>query len=57
MNKGKPGFQTANPTKRPFSNAKPVGQASFGGPIIKNKTFFFVDYEGMRFLLPNRRCL
>src|SRR5581483_2500796 len=23
------------------------------GPIIKNKTFFFVDYEGMLFLLPN----
>jgi hypothetical protein len=22
--------------------------ATFGGPIIKNKTFFFVDYEGLR---------
>ena len=22
-------------------------------PIVKDKTFFFVDYEGMRFLLPN----
>ena len=37
---------------RPFSNANQWA-ASIGGPIIKNKTFFFVDYEGMRFLLPN----
>jgi hypothetical protein len=35
-----------------FSNANQWA-TSFGGPIIKNKTFFFVDYEGMRFLLPN----
>jgi hypothetical protein len=37
---------------RPFSNANQWA-TSFGGPIVKNKTFFFVDYEGMRFLLPN----
>ena len=37
---------------RPFSNANQWA-ASVGGPIIKNKTFFFVDYEGMRFILPN----
>jgi len=37
---------------RPFSNANQWA-TSFGGPIFKNKTFFFVDYEGMRFLLPN----
>ncbi len=36
----------------PFSNANQWA-ASFGGPIIKDKTFFFVDYEGMRFVLPN----
>ena len=46
----------ADPTQpanqAPFSNANQWA-ASFGGPIIKNKTFFFVDYEGMRFLLPN----
>ena len=36
----------------PFSNANQWA-TSFGGPIIKDKTFFFVDYEGMRFLLPN----
>ncbi len=35
-----------------FSNANQWA-TSFGGPILKNKTFFFVDYEGMRFLLPN----
>jgi hypothetical protein len=35
-----------------FSNANQWA-ASFGGPIIKNHTFFFVDYEGMRFVLPN----
>ena len=37
---------------RPFSNANQWA-ASAGGPIFKNKTFFFVDYEGMRFILPN----
>jgi len=42
--------QPAN--QAPFSNANQWA-ASFGGPIIKNKTFFFVDFEGMRFLLPN----
>ena len=26
--------------------------ASLGGPVIKNKTFFFVDTEGMRYVLP-----
>ncbi len=42
--------QPAN--QAPFSNANQWA-TSFGGPIVKNKTFFFVDYEGMRFLLPN----
>jgi hypothetical protein len=32
-------------TPRPFSNANQWA-ASVGGPIIKNKTFFFVDTEG-----------
>jgi Carboxypeptidase regulatory-like domain len=35
-----------------FSNANQWA-TSLGGPIFKNKTFFFVDYEGMRFVLPN----
>ncbi len=40
----------ANPA--PFGNANQWA-TSVGGPIIKNKTFFFVDYEGMRFVLPS----
>ena len=35
-----------------FSNANQWA-ASVGGPIVKDKTFFFVDTEGLRFLLPN----
>jgi hypothetical protein len=27
--------------------------ASFGGPVVKDKTFFFVDYEGIRFTTSN----
>lgn len=37
---------------RPFSNANQWA-SNFGGPIVKNKTFFFVDTEGLRFVLPN----
>jgi len=37
---------------RPFSNANQWA-TSFGGPIIRNKTFFFIDHEGLRFVLPN----
>jgi hypothetical protein len=37
---------------RPFSNDNQWA-AAIGGPIIKNKTFFFVDQEGTRFVLPN----
>ena len=29
------------------------GWRQVGGPIIKNKTFFFFDTEGLRFVLPN----
>ena len=34
-------------TGRPIQNQNQFG-AAFGGPILKNKTFFFIDYEGYR---------
>ena len=37
---------------RPFSNANQWA-ASLGGRIKKNKSFFFVDNEGLRFVLPS----
>jgi hypothetical protein len=37
---------------RPFSNANQWAGA-VGGPIVKNKMFFFVNNEGLRFVLPN----
>jgi hypothetical protein len=41
-----------------FGNAKPFSNAnqwagSFGGRIIRNRTFFFVDDEGLRFIVPS----
>ncbi len=36
---------------RSFDNANQWA-ASFGGPIIKDKTFFFLDTEGLRLLIP-----
>ena len=45
-------FNNAYGTERPFSNANQWA-ARFGGPIFKNRTFFFVDTEGLRFVLPN----
>lgn len=39
-------------TPRPFANANQWAD-SIGGPIFKNKTFFFFDNEGMHFVLPN----
>lgn len=38
-------------TPRPFDNVNQWA-ASFGGPIVKDKTFFFWDYEGLRIVLP-----
>ncbi|MCU1299015.1 MAG: hypothetical protein JWO91_3293, partial [Acidobacteriaceae bacterium] len=43
---------TSPKTPRPFDNANQWA-ASFGGPIRKNKTFFFADTEGLRFVLPS----
>src|ERR1700745_3907453 len=36
---------------RPFANSNQWG-GSFGGPIVKNKLFFFFDSEGLRYVLP-----
>jgi Carboxypeptidase regulatory-like domain len=38
-------------TPRPFANNNQWA-ASLGGPIVRNKLFFFVDQEGLRFVLP-----
>lgn len=38
-------------TKKPRSNVNEFG-ASLGGPILKNKLFFFTDLEGIRIVLP-----
>jgi len=45
-------FNNEYGVSRPFSNANQYA-ASIGGPIRKNKTFFFFDVEGLRFVLPN----
>jgi hypothetical protein len=41
------------PNQAPFDNVNQWA-AGFGGPIIKDKTFFFVNYEGLRVVLPTR---
>ena len=41
----------ANDLPRGFVNANQYA-ASFGGPIIKNKAFFFWNYEGLRVIIP-----
>jgi hypothetical protein len=44
-------FNNQSGTPRPFVNANQWA-ASIGGPIKKDKTFFFLDTEGLRFVLP-----
>jgi carboxypeptidase family protein len=44
-------FNNATNTPRPFANSNQWG-GSFGGPIVKNKLFFFFDSEGLRYVLP-----
>lgn len=45
-------FNNFSGTPRPFSNANQWA-SSIGGPIRKNRTFFFFNTEGLRFVLPN----
>ncbi len=44
-------FNNQAGTPRPFDNANQWA-ASIGGPMVKDKTFFFVNTEGLRVLLP-----
>src|SRR5262249_34709924 len=44
-------FSNNSGAPKPFANNNQWA-ASIGGPIIKNKLFFFADQEGLRFVLP-----
>ncbi len=44
-------FNVGNDSPRPFVNANQYA-ASFGGPIKRDKAFFFWNYEGLRVILP-----
>jgi hypothetical protein len=44
-------FNKLSDTPRPFANSNQWG-ASIGGPVVKNKLFFFADSEGLRYVLP-----
>lgn len=44
-------FGNNTQTPRPFANNNQYA-ASFGGPIKKDKLFFFADFEGLRYVLP-----
>ncbi len=44
-------FNNATAQKRPFDNVNQWAW-SIGGPIVKNHSFFFIDQEGLRVVLP-----
>ncbi len=45
-------FNNKSGTPRPFANNNEWG-ANFGGPIKKDKLFFFVDYEAIQYIVPS----
>jgi outer membrane receptor protein involved in Fe transport len=45
-------FNNLNGTPRPFANNNEWA-ASLGGPIKKDKLFFFADTEGLRYIVPS----
>jgi Carboxypeptidase regulatory-like domain/TonB-dependent Receptor Plug Domain len=49
-------FNNAFGTPRPFANNNQWA-AAIGGPIIKDKLFFFVNTEGLRYILPTSSSL
>ena len=49
-------FSNAYGDPKPFANANQWA-SSISGPIRKDKTFFFVDYEGLKLDLPNTDSL
>jgi len=44
-------FNNNTGTPRPFANSN-AWAGRIGGPIVKNKLFFFYDNEGLRYVLP-----
>lgn len=49
-------FNNQTGTKRPFDNVNQWA-AAVGGPIVRDKSFFFVNYEGLRVVLPTRGAI
>jgi len=47
-------FNNLNGIAKPIQKRNEFG-GTFGGPIIKDKTFFFVDYQGIRWSLPQNQ--
>ena len=49
-------FNNLNSVSRPFANNNEWA-ASLGGPIKKDKLFFFVDTEGIRYIVPSSQTV
>jgi hypothetical protein len=49
-------FNNATATEKPFSNSN-MWAASLGGPLQKDKTHFFFDYEGLRLVFPTNQLV